>query len=52
MNNSNKYKIVWKRRKSKLYSSTQEVIVYGEENVLHVVNNLVPNQECDIIPCV
>ena len=51
MNNLNKYKITWKKQKNKGFTSTQEVTVYGEDSVLHVVNNLVPNRECDIYPC-
>mgnify|MGYP003312545300 FL=1 len=42
--------ISWKREKKNGCSSTQKVVVYGIENVEHVINTMVPTDEWNIAP--
>jgi hypothetical protein len=42
--------ISWKREKKGGYSSTQQVVVYGIENVEHVIKTMVPTDEWNIAP--
>ena len=40
----------WKREKKNGYTSTQEVVVYGIENVKHVIDTMVPTDEWSVKP--
>ena len=42
--------VSWKREKKTGYSSTQKVVVYGIENVEHVINTMVPTDEGSVTP--
>tara|TARA_B100001094_G_scaffold58949_1_gene54451 strand:- start:273 stop:431 length:159 start_codon:yes stop_codon:yes gene_type:complete len=42
--------VSWKREKKGGYSSTQKVVVYGIENVEHVINTMVPTDEWSVTP--
>ena len=42
--------ISWKREKKNGYISTQQVVVYGIENVEHVINTMVPTDEWSVTP--
>ena len=42
--------VSWKREKKGGYSSTQQVVVYGIENVEHVIKTMVPTDEWNVAP--
>ena len=42
--------VSWKREKKGGYSSTQKVVVYGIENVEHVIKTMVPTDEWNVAP--
>jgi len=42
--------VSWKREKKNGYTSTQEVVVYGIENVKHVIDTMVPTDEWSVTP--
>jgi len=42
--------VSWKREKKNGYTSTQQVVVYGIENVEHVINTMVPTNEWNVTP--
>ena len=42
--------VSWKREKKNGYSSTQQVVVYGIENVEHVINTMVPTDDWNVTP--
>lgn len=43
MENNDRWRITWRRQKRvNGFSSLQEVVVYGIDNVQHVVENVVP----------
>lgn len=52
MSDNNRYKIVWHKPKAKNgFYSQQEVVVFGLDNVQHVIENMVPKgQGWDVYP--
>ena len=42
--------VSWKREKKNGFSSTQKVVVYGIENVEHVIKTMVPTNEWSVTP--
>jgi len=42
--------VSWKREKKGGYSSTQQVVVYGIENVEHVIKTMVPTDDWNVAP--
>jgi len=42
--------VSWKREKKSGFISTQQVVVYGIENVEHVINTMVPTDEWSVKP--
>ena len=47
---SDRWIVSWKREKKNGYSSTQQVVVYGIENVEHVINTMVPTDDWNVTP--
>lgn len=52
MTDNNRYKICWTKPKLKNgFYSQQEVVVFGLDNVQHIIENVVPKgQGWDVIP--
>jgi len=52
MNNNERYKVCWTKPKAKNgFYSQQEVVVFGLDNVQHIIEHVVPKgQGWDVIP--
>ena len=49
--NKDRWRVSWKRQKKvNGFTSTQSVVVYGIENVEHVIKTMVPTDEWDVTP--
>ena len=49
--NKDRWRVSWKRQKKvNGFYSTQQVIVYGIENVEHVIKTVVPTDDWDVTP--
>jgi hypothetical protein len=51
MMSKDRWRVSWKRQKKvNGFTSTQSVVVYGIDNVEHVIKTMVPTDEWDVTP--
>jgi hypothetical protein len=48
---NDRWRVSWKRQKKvNGFTSTQSVVVYGIDNVEHIIKTIVPTDEWDVTP--